>query len=580
VMRDGRNQEIAHDEVVQDDLVVFGPGDQLIADGILASSPPVFIDESLLTGEAEPIKKHAGALVSSGSYCIRGSGRYVATKVGRASGVNRLTEQAKTYKITHTPLQNAINTIIQALTAIMILLVLLLVMASYIKNLSLAASILSIVTVIKALVPEGLVLVSTLAFALGALRAARRQVLVHKLNAIESMSHLTTLCLDKTGTLGTNQLKFEQLVILSSSQQEVSRKLGLFVGAVTEKNQTFLAIEAQFSAVASTVIEELPFSSEQKISAVRVGDMGAELSLWLGAPEVLAKGLWTPPQEAMLEEFRQQGLRVLAFASTSRPIPQQEALLLLAFIVLRDELRPDVIPAIKFYEGRNLKVKVLSGDHAETVAALARQAGISAWGDMVNGQDLAVLAPDDFATAAQTGQFFGRLLPQQKQQIIKCLQDSGEFVGMVGDGINDILALKQADIGVAMHSGAAATRDVADIILLQDTFAHLPTLSQEGDRIIYNIKRVSQLFLTKNIYSLFFILFVGFVGLEFPLTPRYITWIDLLTIGTPAALLTLMAPVLAKQTSAHFLRDTIGFALLSGLIISVFSLFNTSDSFR
>ncbi|MBY0578308.1 MAG: cation-translocating P-type ATPase [Burkholderiales bacterium] len=579
VIRAGMEQEIRSDDVVKDDHVAFSTGDQIVADGVFISSVPAFMDESLLTGESHVIRKNPGDPVFSGSYCVRGSGRYVATGVGSASKVNELAEQAKKYRNMRSPLQQDVNSIIQVLTAVMILFVLLLLLANFIKQVPLTANILSIVTVIKSLVPEGLVLILTLAFALGAMRAAKRKVLVQRLCAIESMSHLTTLCLDKTGTLGTNRLNFDELVFLTPLYDETVGKLKCYTGSVREKNQTLLAIEAKYPGISCEIIEEFPFSSESKVSAVRIMKDGQEITLWLGAPEALCGDHLTASQESMLKGFRQKGLRVLAFASTPQVIPYRNDLSVLAFIALRDELRPDVTDAIKFYESRDVKLKILSGDHPETVAALAREVGMSINGDLLSGPELPDAESAEFRTAIEKGQFFGRLSPQQKMQIVKCLQESGEYVGMVGDGINDILALKQADIGVAMNTGAAAARDVADIVLLKDAFTYLPAASEEGDRIIYNIKRVSRLFLTKNIYTLFFILFSGFVGLEFPLSPRYITWIDLLTIGIPTTILTFMTPVFRRQSVDHFLYETTKFALVTGFSIAFFSLFTYVNFF-
>ena len=572
VRRDGHDQDIASDDVVQDDLVRLAPGDQVVADGVLAASAAVVMDESLLTGEATAVAKRTRDTVLSGSYCVSGAGYYVASRVGAASSVNTLTAQAKTYKIQLTPTQKSINTLVKALTAILILFVALLLMAAYVKHLPLKETTLSLVTVIKALVPEGLVLIATLAFAMGALRAARKQVLVQKLGAVESLGHVTVLCLDKTGTLGTNRLQFEASVPFALSHDEFARYLGLFLGAVSSHNQTTEAIATAVPVLASTLIDELPFSTEHKTSAVRVGGRGEEVSLWLGAPEALAEDRLTAAQAVQLADFRQRGLRVMLLARSAQALPQRTDLLLLGFVVLRDELRQDVDSAIRFYEARDVTLKILSGDNPETVSAVARQAGITPHGSTISGPELAALAPNEFAKAVQDGQFFGRLVPQQKQQIVKCLQQSGKFVGMVGDGVNDVLALKQADIGVAMNSGAAAARDVSDIVLLKDSFAHLPALSQEGDRIIHSIRRIMQLFLTKNVYSLFFVGFVGFVGLSFPLSPRDITWIDVLTIGIPATVLTLLAPAVGKQSTDNFLRGPLKFALLAGLCTAFFSL--------
>ena len=572
VMRDGGEKEIPSDEVVKDDVVLLQSGDPVVADGVVQSASKLFLDESLLTGEADPVPKNTSDPVSSGSYCARGSGSYVATGIGAASNVNVLTAQAKDYKISRSPLETTITRIVQGLTTLMILLAVLLGMAAYIKELGLAPSILAMVTVIKALVPEGLVLVTTVTFALGALRAARKDVLVQKLNAVERMSHLTALCFDKTGTLATNKLIYDRLEVLNGELDEVTDRLQRFMGATGDKNQTILAIEGAYSRIPSAALDELPFSSEQKVSAVRVRVGDAELSLWLGAPEFLGQGRLTPDQEARMRLLNQEGLRVLAFGSTQEAIPNRQRLLLLAFVVLHDELRPDVAETIDFFEARGVKLRVLSGDNPETVAVLARQAGLLITGTLISGPELDGLGPDRFREVVQKGQVFGRLTPHHKQSIVRCLHAGGDFVGMIGDGVNDILALKEADIGIAMNSGAAAARDVADIVLLRNSFAHLPALSHEGDRIIYNVKRIARLFLTKNAYSLFFILFAGFIGLAFPFSPRFITWIDVLTIGTPAFLLTLMTAPVPKQTMDRFFSDVFEFAVTTGLVIALVSL--------
>ena len=572
VVRGGREQVIAVRQVVKDELIALHPGDSIIADGHLASPSEVGIDESLLTGEADVVTKKPKDPLLSGSFCVSGTGLYVATGIGAQSHANVLMAQAKTYKFTRSPLERIVARLVQTLTITMGVLVVLLIFAGYIKHLSLAAGILSIVTAVKALVPEGLVLITTLAFSLAAARAATRQVLVQKLSAVEALSHVTTLCFDKTGTLGTNRLLFERLEVFTMPRDEVVERLELLVGATREKNRTVDAIESTFPGRKNVPIEEQAFSSETKTSAVRVRSGDDEVSLWLGAPEAMEAAALTPVQQTMLEGLRRDGLRVVLFAATENHIPQREGMMNLAFIVLRDELRTDVQGAISFYQSRDVHLKVLSGDNAETVAAVARQAGMKITGGIVNGPELEALPPAGFEAAVSGAQVFGRLTPQSKEHIVRSLQAAGEFVGMVGDGVNDILALKRADIGIAMNSGAAAARDVSDIILLRDSFANLPALSLEGDRIIYNVTRISKLFLTKNIYSLIFIVFVGFIGLEFPLSPRSITWIDLLSVGTPAFLLTFMTAEVGKQSVVNFLGDTLAFAMVSGLTIGLISV--------
>jgi cation-transporting P-type ATPase E len=572
VLRDQQVTAITVDDVVVDDVIFINSGDQVVADGELLSTAIIALDESLLTGESDPIYKKYGDQLFSGSFCSSGSGVYRATQVGAASAANKLTAQAKSYKISRTPLQKDINGFVEALTGIMFVFVILLVLASVSKNISVSSSVLAIVTVIKSFVPQGLILFSTLAFALGAIRIARRHVLVQKLNAIEAMSNVTTLCLDKTGTLGANTLLFEQLYLLSSDRSDVEHKLKLFTAGVKDKNRSLLAIAKAFTGEDAEVLAELPFSSQQKCSALQIRDRDQEYTLWLGAPEILAAGCLTTAQIEVLRQFRERGLRVLLFAASPEKLPIASKLESLAFIVLRDELRPNVAEAIKYFQSRDVAIKILSGDHPDTIAAIAQQSGITVTGEVINGNELVNLNTTEMVTKVARAQLFGNLVPKVKKQIIQALQMNGENVGMVGDGVNDVLALKQADIGVAMNSGATAARDVADIVLLQDSFAHLPALPQEGDRIIYNIKRLAKLFITKNVYCFFYILFVGFVGLNFPLSPRYITWIDFLTIGMPTAILMFMVPVLSKQTAKQFTQQTLRFAFTAGLTIAFFSL--------
>lgn len=577
VIRDHELQEISIDEVVKDDLVIVNNGEQIVADGILISPNSIYTDESLLTGESDNIKKQTKDTVYSGSFCSSGSGVYKAEKVGKNASVNTITAQAKSYKTINTPIQKGINIIVEILTSAMILFIILLLISGYIKNTSVKGSILAIVTVIKSLVPQGLILMSTLSFALGAIRIAKKKILVQKLSAIEAMSHVTVMCLDKTGTLGTNKLKFNALKILTATfnKTEISRKLKIFINGVSDKNKTIHAIESEYAGINCKIIDELPFSSQSKSSAIQIFDpkKNAALSLWLGAPDFLGTNeLLSSNHKEILKELRSKGLRVLLFAESTKPLPDKSTLKPLAFIVLEEELRPNIKETIKFYEARNVELKILSGDHVETIAAIAKQAGMEIFGELVNGSDLLQLSPEDFKKTINNGQFFGHLTPNQKKQIIQHLQSNGEFVAMIGDGINDILALKQADIGIALNSGASASKDVSDIILLKNSFTHLPAMSKEGDRIIYNIKRIAKLFLTKNIYSLFFILFVGFVGLEFPLSPRFITWIDFLTIGIPATFLVLLSPKLPKQTVKNFVYETLKFALIAGITISFFSV--------
>jgi cation-transporting ATPase E len=352
VIRAGKEESLWLDEAVKDDLLILRPGDPVIADGPLVAATGLFLDESLLTGESIPVAKEEGDRVFSGTYVAQGTGRYQAERIGPATTANVLAIQAKAYKIFRTPLEQVVGRIIRALVWIMMLFVFLLLLANAIQHPPIATTILDIATMIKALVPEGLVLVTTVAFAVGALRAVPRHVLVQKLNAIESLSQVNILCLDKTGTLGTNRLRLERLEVVAAAPAEVARLLGAFVGASGAANETLRALAERFPGLPGQALEEIPFSSASKWSAVRLRDGNAEVSLWLGAPESLAPGPFPSTLDKKLSEWRQAGFRILAFARSTTPLPQPENLETLAFLILRDDLRPVVRDAVGFFIAR------------------------------------------------------------------------------------------------------------------------------------------------------------------------------------------------------------------------------------
>jgi cation-transporting ATPase E len=578
VRRDGIAAPIAPREVVLDDIIELGPGDQLVVDGEVVEAQGLELDESLLTGESDPVHKVPGSTVMSGSFVASGSGSYRATKVGRDAYAARLAEEASKFTLVKSELNAGINKILRFITYLMIPAGLLIIYNQlFSSGESLGPALSGMVAALVPMVPEGLVLMTSIAFAVGVVRLGRRQCLVQELPAIEGLARVDVVCADKTGTLTENGMRLSDLEPLDGSDLDEARAaLAALAADDPRPNASVLAIAEAFPTAPGwgepTAVA--PFSSAKKWSGQSYGTHGNWL---LGAPDVLLD----PGTEAArrAEELGSSGLRVLLLACSDRPVDDELApgtVTPVALVVLEQRVRPDAKPTLEYFAGQQVDVKVISGDNAIAVGAVASSLGLPGSASPIDARSLPE-GENELADVVEGSTTFGRVRPDQKRSMVGALQSRGHTVAMTGDGVNDVLALKDADIGVAMGSGSPATRAVAQIVLLDNKFATLPYVVAEGRRVIGNIERVSNLFLTKTVYSVLLAFLVGVSGvlsqvfdfepLPYPFLPRHVTIAAWFTIGIPAFLLSL-APNNERARSG-FVSRVMRLAIPSGVVVGV-----------
>lgn len=548
VIRDGRSQEIDLAEIVVGDILAIGPGDQVVVDGVMVGDGDIKVDESLLTGESDHILKRPSDPVYSGSFCVSGSSYYEAEKVGAASLSSKMTAEARRFRKILTPLQRRINLIIRLLLGVAIVLGLVTFLRMLLGVTSITAGIQNL-AVLVGLVPIGLYLMITLAYALGAVRIAEQSALVQQSNAVESLSNVDVMCLDKTGTLTANRINLRSLEPIDTDRAALEERLGEYAASATASNKTNDAIAAFLPRSPRSVKQEIPFSSVYKWSAIAFADQPGVYVL--GAPEVLAMAMsLSEDLLTRIQEGADQGLRVLLFAhsptlpdwsdASDTPVLPPD-LSPLALLFFGDELRSDAEKTLAEFRQAGIQVKVISGDNPVTVAALAKQAGLSEDIIAVSGQDLAEMDDAAFTQTAEESTIFGRITPEQKARLVQSLQSRGHYVAMMGDGVNDVLSLKQSNVGVAMESGSQATRSVADIVLLNDTFSALPKIFTEGRRIRNGVVDISKLFMVRIFSFILAIVAIGMITLSFPFSIKASTIVTFLTVGLPPFFVTLWA---------------------------------------
>ncbi|SHW10178.1 metal cation transporter ATPase P-type ctpE [Mycobacteroides abscessus subsp. abscessus] len=571
VRRQSGTQERPAGEVVLDDVIELGPGDQIVVDGVVLEAANLEVDESLLTGEADPIDKGAGDTVMSGSFVVAGSGSYRATKVGRAAYAAQLAAEASKFTLVKSELRSGINTILRFITYLLWPAGALIIYTQLftVTGVGWKESVLRTVGALVPMVPEGLVLMTSLAFAVGVVRLGRRQCLVQELPAIEGLARVDVVCADKTGTLTENGMRVSDLSTFTTD--DAASVLAQMAADDVRPNASMAAIaEAYKLPPGWTQTANAPFKSATRWSGVSYGEHGNWV---LGAPDVLlAAG---SPEAEQAEQIGAQGLRVLLLGSSDRPVDAPDApgeVTPAALVTLEQRVRPDAGETLDYFAQQHVSVKVISGDNAVSVGAVAGSLGLD--GETLDARRLPE-DPEQLAETVSEYTTFGRVRPDQKRAMVHALQSRGHTVAMTGDGVNDVLALKDADIGVAMGSGSSATRAVAQIVLLDNKFATLPYVVGEGRRVIGNIERVSNLFLTKTVYSVLLAVLVGLAGLSarffgtepvlYPFQPIHVTIAAWFTIGIPAFILSL-AP---NNERAHhgFVRRVMTAALPSGLVV-------------
>ncbi|MFF5343219.1 cation-translocating P-type ATPase [Streptomyces althioticus] len=574
VRRDGVAAEIGTTEIVLDDLIEIGPGDKVVVDGVVVEADGLEIDESLLTGEADPVVKQPGDQVMSGSFVVAGGGSFQATRVGREAYAAQLAEEATRFTLVHSELRTGISTILKYVTWMMVPTAIGLVISQLVvKDNELKNSIARTVGGIVPMVPEGLVLLTSVAFAIGVIRLGRKQCLVQELPAIEGLARVDTVCLDKTGTLTEGGMDVTELRVLGDAGETYVRKvLGELGSADPRPNASLKAIIDAFPDTTEwRLTDTLPFSSARKYSGATLDEGEGRLATWLlGAPDVLLPH--DDPALAETERMNHEGLRVLLLARARDGVSADDladpaavdGVRAVALVVLEQRLRPDAADTLRYFEEQDVAAKVISGDNAVSVGAVADKLGLS--GTTVDARRMPE-EPSAMADALEAGTVFGRVTPQQKRTMVGALQSKGHTVAMTGDGVNDVLALKDADIGVAMGSGSEATRAVAQIVLLNNSFATLPSVVAEGRRVIGNITRVATLFLVKTVYSVLLAVLVVATQVEYPFLPRHLTLLSTLTIGVPAFFLAL-APN-KERAKPHFVRRVMRYAVPGGVLAAL-----------
>jgi cation-transporting P-type ATPase E len=554
VVRDGEAHDVAVENVVPGDLVRVQAGDQVVADGTVADSTALAVDESILTGESRPVERKAGEEVRSGSFAVEGVGEYTVEAVGDESYAQKLAGEAREFRHPRSPLEVAVNYLLYALVGLMIPLGLMLLVVLVKGDSSTREAITTAVAAIVTLVPEGLILLMSVTFAAAALQLGRRGALAQQLNAIESLASVDLICLDKTGTLTEPGLRVVGLEPADGVQPERLRdELARFAASSPSKNATLLALAGDVSAEQAT--DAVPFSSSRRWSALRLGGEG----FVLGAPELFPLGSLT----ATAEREQRAGRRVVAFGTTNGSFERLDGLKPLGVAVLAEELRPQARETVQFFRDEGVELKVMSGDAPETVGAIARDAGIE--GEAVAGD-----APVEELVAAGV---VGRISPEGKRAVVEALRDRGRYVAMVGDGVNDVPALKASRLAIAQGSGSEMARSVADVVLVSGDFAAVPEMVAQGRKILRNLQRVTKLFAAKSAFAAFLILSIGLTDEPYPLLPRHLTLAATLTVGIPAFFLAL-APSSGPWRTEGFLREVGRFAVPAGTFAGIGVLFS------
>ena len=584
VLRNGQNQEIPSRDVVLGDHLLLAAGEMVVADGSLVDAKFLEMDEALLTGESDPVRRNVGDNLVSGGICVTGEGIYQVDRVGDETYSSRTAMEARHYRYVASSMTRMINRLVKILSFTAIGLSMLSVGLYVLHALTKTESVQMIAATITSIVPQGMVLMATIAFTLSAVRMAKRGALFQRLSAVESMASVDVLCLDKTGTLTTNRLRLDSVHVVAGdlTEAEVRRRLSLFAWAsVDQRDRGLRALREALGKEDAQLLDQIQFQSRNRYSAVRVRDGSDERTLVFGAFEALSSrfevtddGRWEAEWKGLLPS----GLRILLFAE-SRPmgpltdVLEGNRLRPLAFVCFSDEIRPGVEKVLEDLSTQGITIKIISGDNPETVRATVGKLWPQIAGKpVVSGSDLDAVS--DPTELIQTRNVFGRVSPNQKALILRTLQKSGHHVAMIGDGINDVLSIKLAELGIALGEGSQASKAVAGLVLVDNDFSFLPLVLSESRLVVGNVRCSSKLFLVKNVYSLLMILFLfpGLLGLHYPFLPQQVTLLNLLSIGLPAFAVALNRRQASGGSKNTFFYEVGWFALRTGTLFGIAGL--------
>jgi len=579
VRRNGESVQIETRQIVLDDLLELRAGDQILADAVIVEQRNIDIDESLLTGESEPVQKGVGDEVLAGSGVLEGSATARVIRVGADTYASKITLEARRFSLVSSELRNSLARIIKWISWALVPMMLIAIngqvqavggWSSALRDGRwLEATVASIASIVG-MVPQGLVLITSIAFAVAALKLSRQKVLVQELPAVEGLARVDTICFDKTGTLTQGDIRFDAAQELASGSnfREWREVLGFF-GVQADANATTLCLRGHFTAPNSlTAVGSVPFSSSRKFSSFTFAASSGQgfETFTLGAPEMVLDAKTHADALAAAGELANTGRRTLVLTASAGAADQDlpTSRVALALVTFREQVRLDAAETLGYFKAQGVTVKVISGDNPNTVAAVAREAGLEFEGRGVDARNL----PEnltELANILEVESVFGRVTPEQKRNMVAAMQSRGHVIAMTGDGVNDALALKKADLGIAMGTAAAATKAVANLVLLDSKFSSLPGVVSEGRRVIANIERVSRLFLTKVVWAMTLTLVFGSFLLAYPILPRQISAMDVFTIGLPSFALALLPN--SRRYLPGFLKRSLYFCVPGGLII-------------
>lgn len=577
VVRDGEEREIDLKEIVKDDVVVLMPGFQALVDGSVISSDHLEMDESLLTGETSTVGKSRGDKIHSGSFCVTGRGYYVAEALGKDTLASKMLVSARKYDTKLTPLQMETTAITKLLMTLALIYLFFAIIGVLLSSGSLLgnADLAKLAVVILEMVPIALPLLIVIAYMVAAIRMFDTGVLLQRSNSVESMSHVDTVCMDKTGTITTNKLLFSGWSLFTD-EKRAGKLASVYLGATGGKNNTVNALIAEFGTAESELIDQIYFSSERKLSAVRVRFEEGEKTLFLGALSSLSDYFPDPSAAGdAVRGFTGKGFRSIVLAESEDMWHKEDnryvlpSMVPVAVLALQDEIRHDCRKTIDVFMRNSMEIKVISGDDPNTINSLFSVAGIPGERNIISGDELGNLSGEAKTEAILKCNIFGRMTPDQKVDIIETLKDNGRYVAMVGDGVNDVKSLKSANVSVAMYSGAAAARGVADMVLMNDNFSALPRALEEGRKTISGMADILKLYLSRNFVLLLLIAFILLAFKTMPLHPTQVAFYAFTTVSLVAFFMVLWSK--PRKVDDALLPGVLQYAVPMAVMISVFA---------
>jgi len=576
VVREGETQEIPTRSIVQGDYLLLRSGELALADGSVVESSHLEMDESMLTGESDYIPKPGKAEILSGSFAVTGEGVYIAEKIGQESYMQKVVAQSRKSVSKVTPLEHKVNILVNTFMVFCFLIAGALVLKFQPFSGTMVEPIRFIVASVTSLIPQGLVLIVTITFALGVIAFAKQGIIFQKINAVEALSNVNLICMDKTGTLTHNRIEMgKALPFKGVTAPQLKQALGDFASSVSEKNKTMEAIASSFKSKGCISLDEVPFKSKNKFSAVRVKRAGRSYDMIIGAYEMLVPRLNKHDQQEVLEKivaYEKKGIRTIVIARKTAGRTKLKNSLknfkLMGILTFSEEIKKEAPKILKGFAKKGVRQVVISGDSLTTVQSIAARIGLKNVEHGITGVDLGKLSGKAFTEKVLETTVFARISPEQKRDIIKTFKAAGYYTSMVGDGVNDVLALKQANLAIAMGSGGSMAKDVADIVLVNNKFDVLPGLLEEGDKIVSRIQDCARIFTLKNFYALMMIIAILSLGITFPFFPQQITLINFITITIPLLYLIKFSNYKTKVEKS-FLMDILRFSATFGMLIAV-----------